>query len=128
MTTPTTLSDFSGVLTAAAPSATAANNVAGKLVTIESNTFLSLGPIALGGTTEQDDPIAVIPAFPYIPKILKNAPKTASEAWTAGESVYLITSTNVYTTSASGNTLAGIAAADAASAATLGDVIPSAPF
>lgn len=123
-----TPSDFSGVLTILAPSATASLNAAGNIVLDQtsSNTFLSLGPATVGGTTAQNDPILVLPMFPYAPKVIKNVVKTAGTAWTAGQSIYLITATGVFiTTSGTGNVLFGIAADAATSAATVGNIIPA---
>lgn len=123
------MSDFAGTLTVKAPSATAANNAAGNIVTVQSCTYLSHGPVLLNGTTAQNDLIVVSPLWAQgIAKIVHNAPKTAGEAWTAGQKVYLITATNIYTTTSTANQLAGVAAADAASAATVGEVIPGSPF
>lgn len=118
------LVDFSGVLTVAAPSATAANNVAGKDIIVTSNHFVSLGPVALGGTTNQNDPILAIPKFAFGSKIIKNAVKAAGAAWTTGQTVYLVAADGSYTTTKGTNLVGGIAAADAASAATVGDVLP----
>lgn len=120
-----TTSDFSGVFVAKAPSATASDNAAGKIVTIQSNRFLSLGPVALGGTTAQNDEILVRPLFSNAGVAIEDAPKTAGEAWTAGQTLYLISGTNIYTTTKSTNLVGGIALADAASAATTGRVLPA---
>ena len=58
------------------------------------------------------------------PLYLRNAPRDAGDAaWTAGAKVYWDASNNYFTTTASGNTLAGIAAKAAASADTEADVI-----
>jgi hypothetical protein len=125
-----TTSDFSGVLTIKAPDATAANNAAGKQVleATSSYTFLSLGPITVGGSTAQNELIAVTPMFPFNPKVIKNVVKTAGTAWVAGQAIYLITATGVFiTTSGTGKVLFGIAAADATSAATVGDLLPCQP-
>jgi hypothetical protein len=89
--------------------------------------YISLGSTSVGGTTAQNDPIAAIPCFPFAPKILKGVVKVAGTTWTAGQKIY-VTSTNTYSASSTSNTLCGIAAADAASAATTGDVIPASPF
>jgi hypothetical protein len=85
-----TISDFAGTLVAKAPSATAANNAAGKDVVIQSNHFLSLGPVAVGGTTAQNDQIVVTPKFPCGNKIIKNAVKASGATWTAGQTLYIV--------------------------------------
>ena len=118
------LVDFSGVLTVAAPSITAANNVAGKDIIVQSNHFVSLGPVALGGTTAQNDLIIATPKFAYGAKVIKNAVKAAGATWTAGQTVYLVAADGSYTATKGTNLVGGIAAADAASAATVGDVLP----
>lgn len=120
-------SDFSGVLVAPAPDATPANNAAGVLVTVQSNHFLSLGSTSVGGSLAQNEPIAIEPLFPHRNKVIKNAPKTASEAWAVGQTLYIIDATNIYTTTAGSNLVAGVAASVAASAAVVGDVLPSIP-
>jgi hypothetical protein len=120
-----TISDFAGTLVAKAPSATAANNAAGKDVVIQSNHFVSLGPVALGGTTAQNDLIVVTPKFPTGNKLIKNAVKAAGATWTAGQTVYIVNADGSYTATKGTNFVGGIAAADAASAATVGDVIPA---
>lgn len=120
-----TTSDFSGVFVGLAPSATAANNAAGQIVTIQSNRFLSMGPVDLGGTTAQNDRILVRPLFSNAGVAIEDAAKTAGEAWTAGQTLYLISATNVYTTTKGTNLVGGIALADAASAATVGRVLPA---
>jgi hypothetical protein len=125
------MSDFSGVLTLKAPSATAANNAAGNIVVdqVSSNTFLSLGPVLLNGTTAQNDIIGVVPMFPVgVNKIMINVPKTAGATWTRGQSIYLITATGIFiTTSGTGKVLFGIATDDAASADTVGNILPCQP-
>ena len=127
---PIQMSDFSGVLTVAAPSATATNNVAGKFITVQSLSYLSLGPIAVGGTTAQNDLIAAVPLFPFSPKVMRGVLKTASQAWVVGQAIYLIVATGAYTTAgvSSGVVLAGIVATAAASADVVGDIIPATPF
>lgn len=130
MATPITLSDFSGVLVIPAPSATAANNAAGLIVLdqVSSNTFISQGSTLVGGSLAQNQPLAVVPAFPFGPKILVNVPKTAGATWTIGQSLYLITATGIFvTTSGTGKVLFGVAASTQASADTLGNVLPSQP-
>lgn len=122
-----TLSDFSGVLQLAAPDATAANNVAGKLITVGTSHYISLGPVALGGTTAQNDIIGAIPLFAFSPKVIVGAAKTAGATWTAGQTLYLIAATNIYTTASTGNLIAGVAVRAAASGDTTGDVLPCAP-
>jgi hypothetical protein len=119
-----TMTDFSGVFTAKAPSATAANNAAGKDVVIQSNHFLSHGAASVGGTTAQNDLILVTPKFAFGSKIIKNAVKAAGATWTAGQTVYLVAADGSYTTTKGTNLVGGIAVADAASAATVGDVLP----
>ncbi len=125
-----TMTDFSGVLKLAAPSATASLNAAGNFVTVQSLSYLSLGPTALGGTTAQNDIIACVPMFPYSPKKMVNVLKTGSQAWTAGQAIYLIQATGAYTTAgiSTGVVLAGIVADAAASADVLGNIIPCVPF
>jgi hypothetical protein len=118
------ISDFSGVLTLKAPSATAANNAAGKDIVVQSNHFISMGPIAVGGTTAQNDLIAAIPKFAFGSKIIKNAVKASGATWTAGQTVYLVAADGSYTATKGTNLVGGIAAADAASADTIGDVLP----
>lgn len=49
-------------------------------------------------------------------------PKTTGEAWDAGEKLYWVSGTSKFSTTSGGNTLAGVAAADAESAATEGSV------
>lgn len=120
-----TITDFAGTLVVAAPSATAANNAAGKDVIVQSNHFVSLGPTTVGGTTAQNDPIVVIPKFAFGSKIIKNAVKAAAQTWTAGQTVYLVAADGSYTTTKGTNLVGGIAAADAATAATVGDVLPA---
>ena len=125
-----TTSDFSGVLVIKAPSATAANNAAGQicLEATSSYTFLSFGSVAVGGSTAQNELIAVEPMFPCSHKKLVDVAKTAGTAWVAGQAIYLITATGIFiTTSGTGKVLFGIAANDAASAATVGNLIPSSP-
>jgi hypothetical protein len=120
-----TISDFAGTLVVKAPSATAANNVAGKDIVVQSNHFVSMGPVALGGTTAQNDLIVAVPKFPCGPKVLRNVVKAAGATWTAGQTVYIVNADGSYTATKGTNFVAGIAAADAASAATVGDVIPA---
>jgi len=122
-----TISDFSGLLVAKAPSATASLNVAGLDVIIQSNHFVSMGPIAVGGTTAQNDLIGVIPKFAFGAKIIKNAVKVAGATWTVGQTLYLVAADGSYTATKSTNLVGGIAAADAASAAVVGDVLPCTP-
>jgi predicted RecA/RadA family phage recombinase len=50
-------------------------------------------------------------------------PKTAAEAWTAGESLYYVTATGALTTTAAGNIKAGYAFADALAADVVGDIL-----
>jgi len=119
-----TITDFSGVLTVKAPSATAANNAAGKDIIVQSNHFVSLGPVALNGTTAQNDLILAIPKFAYGPKVIKNAVKASGATWTAGQTLYIVAADGSYTATKGTNLVGGIAAADAASAAVLGDVLP----
>ena len=120
-----TITDFSGTLVVLAPSATAANNAAGKDVIVQSNHFVSLGSTLVNGTTNQNDPILVIPKFAFGSKILKNVVKAAAQTWTAGQTVYVVAADGSYTTTKGTNLVGGIAAADAASAAVLGDVLPA---
>jgi predicted RecA/RadA family phage recombinase len=54
---------------------------------------------------------------------VKNAVATTSQAWVAGQTLYWISGTATLTTSATGNTKIGYAAAIKASAAAVGDVI-----
>jgi predicted RecA/RadA family phage recombinase len=56
--------------------------------------------------------------------LIRNATKVGSQAWTAGAVVYWDAGNSRFTTSATGNTKAGVAAADAGSGAgvVLGDV------
>lgn len=124
------LTNFSGVLQIKAPSATASLNIAGLVVKdqVSSNNFMSMGPVSVGGTTAQNDLIGATPLFPYNERAIRNAAKTAAEAWTAGQKLYLIVATGVYTTTVGANQLAGIALADVTAAAVLGDVLPSSPF
>jgi predicted RecA/RadA family phage recombinase len=54
---------------------------------------------------------------------VKNAVATTSQAWVAGQKLYWISGTATLTTSSTGNTLIGYAAAIKGSAAAVGDVI-----
>jgi hypothetical protein len=124
------LTNFSGVFQIKAPSATASLNAAGLVVRdqVSSLNYMSMGPVATGGTTNQNDLIGVTPLYPYNERAIRNAPKTAAEAWTAGQKLYLIVATGIYTTTVGTNQLAGVALADVAAAATVGDVLPCTPF
>lgn len=120
-----TITDFSGVLVVKAPSATAANNAAGKDVIVQSNHFLSLGAVQVQNTDPaQNDLIQVVPKFAYGTKVIKNAVKASGATWTAGQTVYLVAADGSYTATKGTNLVGGIAVADAASAATVGDVLP----
>ena len=120
------LVDFAGTLTVLAPSATAANNAAGKDVIVQSNHFISLGgTLGSANPPAQNDPIVVVPKFAFGTKIIKNAVKAAAQTWTAGQTVYLVAADGSYTTTKGTNLVGGIAAADAASAAVVGDVLPA---
>ena len=121
------ITDFSGVLTVAAPGAVAANNAAGKDIIVQANHFLSLGPVALNGTTAQNELILAIPKFAYGPKVIRNAVKTAGQAWVAGQSVYLVAADGSYTTTKLAGLVGGIAFAGAAAADVVGDVLPCTP-
>jgi hypothetical protein len=121
-----TITDFSGVLVVKAPSATAANNAAGKDIIVQSNHFVSLGAIKVQNTDPaQNELIQAYPKFPFSPKIIKNAVKAAGATWTAGQTLYIVAADGSYTATKGTNLVGGIAAADAASAATVGDVIPA---
>lgn len=120
-----TLTDFSGVITVAAPSATAANNAAGNDIIVQTNHFVSLGPVALNGTTNQNDLILAIPKFAFGSKVIRNAVKASGATWTAGQTVYMVAADGSYTATKGTNLVGGIAAADAASGAVLGDVLPA---
>lgn len=124
------LTNFSGVLSIRAPSATPALNIAGLIVRdqVSSVNYMSMGPISVGGTTNQNDLIGVTPLFPYNERAIRNAPKTAAEAWVSGQRLYLIVATGVYTITVGANVVAGIALADVAAAATVGDVLPATSF
>lgn len=123
------MSDFGGTMVVKAPSATPANNAAGQIVTVQTNNYLSHGPVAIGGTTNQNDNIVVTPIWAQgVPKVIRQAKKTAAEAWVAGQKLYLIVATGTYTTTVGSNQLAGVAYADAAAADVLGDVVPGTPF
>lgn len=123
------MSDFGGTMVVKAPSATASLNAAGNIVTVQTNNYLSHGPAVVNGTTAQNDLIVVSPIWAQgIPKIIRQAKKTAAEAWTAGQKLYLIVATGTYTTTVGSNQLAGVAYADALAADTLGDVVPGTPF
>ncbi len=126
----TTTTDFSGEWAMPAPSATAALNAVGKIVTIQAFNYLSRGPVNIAGTTAQNDSILVVPLFPTGRKILTDVVKTAGATWTKGQAVQLIVATGIYTVAgvSSGVVAAGVAAADAASADVLGDVLPCSPF
>lgn len=120
-----TLTDFGGTLVVKAPSATAANNVAGKDIIVQSNNFISMGPTLVGGTTAQNDLIIAVPKFAYGTKLIVNAVKAAAQTWTAGQTVYLVAADGSYTTTKGTNLVGGIAAADAASADVVGTVLPA---
>lgn len=120
-----TLTDFAGTLVVKAPSATAANNVAGKDIIVQSNHFISMGPTLVGGTTAQNDLIIAVPKFAYGTKLIVNAVKAAAQTWTAGQTVYLVVADGSYTTTKGTNLVGGIAAADAASADVVGTVLPA---
>ena len=121
-----TLSDFGGVLKLV--NSTGGAVAAGDVVTIQANRWLVDGPELVGGSLAASATIRAFLLSPSINKVLVGAAKTAGQAWTAGQTVYLITGTNVWTSTKGTNLVAGIVAADAASAATLGDVIPAIPF
>lgn len=123
---PITPSDFSGVLTLV--NSTGGAVVAGDIATIQSNRFLVLGPQNLGGTLANGDTIVAMLISPFVPKVLRNAVKTAGQAWTAGQTVYLITGTNVWTSTKGTNLVGGIVYVDAASADVVGSVVPTIPY
>ncbi|MBU6247140.1 MAG: DUF2190 family protein [Xanthomonadaceae bacterium] len=124
-----TPTDFAGVLTILAPSATTANNAAGQIVqdAVSSLRYISLGPTLLGGTTAQNQPIAVEPLFPYSPKAMVGVAKSTGQAWKAGQLLY-IDSSNNWRTNSTGNTKAGFALVDAASSDQTGNVVPASPL
>jgi predicted RecA/RadA family phage recombinase len=131
MTTPVTTTDFSGVFTLAAPSATAASNAAGNVVVdqVSSLHYLSLGSTSNAGSLAQNAPIAVEPLFATSRKALVNAVKKTGATWTAGQKLYLKTTGAAWqTTSTGASTCTGIAIADAASAASVGTVLPAVPL
>ena len=123
---PITHSDFSGVLTLV--NSTGGAVTAGDIVTIQSNRFLVMGPQNLGGTLNNGDTIVCFMVSPFLPKVLRNAVKTAGQAWTAGQTVYLITGTNVWTSTKGTNLVGGIVYVDADSADVLGSVVPTIPY
>lgn len=111
-----TLSDFSGVMTVIAP---AGNAVVGIPVKVQGAYFLPQSA-ALSGA-----PFNGLLLHPTMGKKVIGAPKTAAEAWTAGQKLYFIAATGVLTTTVGTNDFAGFAAADAIAAATSGDFIPA---
>ena len=121
-----TLSDFGGILKVA--NSTGGAVAAGDVVTIQSNRFLVDGPELLGGSLANGASIRAKPIGAWDNKILVGAAKTAGATWTAGQTVYLITGTNVWTATKSTNLVGGIAAKDAASGDTTGDVLCGVPF
>lgn len=121
-----TLSDFGGILKIA--NSTGGAVAAGDVVTIQSNRFLVDGPELLGGSLANGASIRAKPIGAWDTKILVGAAKTAAQIWTAGQTVYLITGTNVWTSTKGTNLVGGIAAKDAASADTTADVLCGIPF
>lgn len=108
------MSDFSGVLTLTAPTAGVTVKVPVKIGGV---VVLPLATAA-GGATFQAQVLSA-----HGGKVLHGATKVAGTAWTAGTALYFH-ATNGWQTTATSATAGFIAAADAASAATTGDVIP----
>lgn len=121
-----TLSDFGGILKLT--NSTGGAVAAGDVVTIQANRFLVDGPENLGGSLANGASIRAKPIGAWDTKVLVAAAKTAGQAWTPGQTVYLITGTNVWTSTKSTNLVGGIVVNAAASADTVGDVLPGIPF
>lgn len=121
-----TLSDFGGILKVV--NNTGGAVAAGDVVSIQSNRFLIDGPENLGGSLANGATVRAKPIGAWDTKILVGAAKTTSQAWTAGQTVYLIAATNTWTTTKSTNLVGGIVVKDAASADATGDVLPGIPF
>lgn len=121
-----TLSDFAGALKVV--NNTGGAVTVGDVFAIQSNRFIVDGPENLGGSLANGATIRARPLGAWDQKILVNAAKTSGQAWTAGQTVYLIAATNVWTTTKGTNLVGGIVAKDAASADTVGDVLPGVPF
>jgi hypothetical protein len=121
-----TLSDFGGILKLT--NSTGGAVAAGDVVTIQANRFLVDGPENLGGSLANGATIRARPIGAWDTKVLVAAAKTAAQAWTPGQTVYLITGTNVWTSTKGTNLVGGIVVNAAASADTVGDVLPGIPF
>lgn len=121
-----TLSDFGGILKVVNDTGGAV--AAGDVVAIQSNRFIIDGPENLGGSLANGATLRAKPIGAWDSKVLVGALKTAGQAWTAGQTVYLIAATNTWTTTKSTNLVGGIVAKAAASADTTGDVLPGIPF
>lgn len=121
------LSDNGGILSLVNSTGGTVNSY--DYATIQGNRFIVEGPAAGNGATVANGALCrARPVGVWASKIHVAAPKTAGQAWTAGQTVYLISATNVWTTTKGTNLVGGIVAKDAASADTTGDVLPGIPL
>lgn len=98
---------------------------AGEHITITAGAAITSGQFVLAGAVGgvAQETVASGALVALVRRGVFELPKATGQAWTVGAKLYWDATNSVFTTTASGNTLAGAAAAAAASGATVGEVL-----